>query len=206
MQKAMELQAAIRQRNAVEHEKNTKENEANRVAMDKEIAAAKKLAAEREYDNAIAAKMAEKKKLAEEKAAMLRVLEQDKRDRHGGKLPEESKKVEKTGIELVEQGLKTVKTIYTEFRQPGVAKLCLKTCNTFAGNVLKDVNEEKYRKVNLDNNAVNTRVGKINGGKVILKGLGFVENPDGSNTLVMPNVDVDLLKKAQALFKPHIED
>jgi hypothetical protein len=75
MQKAMELQAAIRQRNAVEHEKNTKENEANRVAMDKEIAAAKKLAAEREYDNAIAAKMAEKKKLAEEKAAMLRVLE-----------------------------------------------------------------------------------------------------------------------------------
>ena len=123
-------------------------------------------------------------------------------------MTEESKKekAEKSGLELLEHGIKTVKTLYTEFRQPGVAKLCFKTCNTFVGNVLKDVNEEKYKKVNLDNNAVNTRVGKINGGKAILKGLGFYENPDGTNTLVMTNVDVDLLKKAQAIFKPLIED
>jgi hypothetical protein len=137
---------------------------------------------------------------------MLRILEQDKRDRNGGKLPEESKKVEKVGLELLEFGIKTVKTIYTEFRQPGVAKTCFKTCNTFAGNVLKDVNEPKYQKVNLDNAAVNTRVAKINGGKAILKGLGFYENPDGTNTLLMTKVDVDLLKKAQAIFKPLIED
>ena len=92
MQKATELQARIRERNAVEGEKHSRENEANRRAMDKEIAAAKKIAAEREYDNGMAMKMLEKKKAAEEKAAMLRVLEQDKRDRHGGgKIPEESK-------------------------------------------------------------------------------------------------------------------
>jgi uncharacterized UBP type Zn finger protein len=68
IKKATELQAAIRERNRIEHAKNTLENEKNRAAMDKEIAAAKKLNEEREYDNAIAAKMAEKKKLAEEKA------------------------------------------------------------------------------------------------------------------------------------------
>jgi uncharacterized UBP type Zn finger protein len=68
IQKATELQAAIRERNRIEHAKNTLENEKNRAAMDKEIAAAKKLNEEREYDNAIAAKMAEKKKLQEEKA------------------------------------------------------------------------------------------------------------------------------------------
>ena len=43
--------------------------------MDKEITAARKIAEEREYENAMALKMAEKKKLKEEKAAMLRRLE-----------------------------------------------------------------------------------------------------------------------------------
>ena len=81
----------------------------------------------------------------------------------------------------------------------------MKTCSTFCGNVLKDVNEQKYRKVNLDNKAVNDRVVKVNGGKAVLKGMGFEENPDGSNTLLMQNVDADLLKKCQALFKNELD-
>jgi hypothetical protein len=138
---------------------------------------------------------------------MKAILEADKRERFGAnyKTPEERKN-DKTPLENIEHGIKTIKTIYTEFRQPGVAKTCFKTLNTFAGNVLKDTNEEKFRKVNLDNAAVNNRVGKINGGKQILKGMGFEENPDGTNTLLMQNVDVEILKKAQQLFKPLIEE
>lgn len=48
------------------------------------------------------------------------------------------------GIDLVKHGLKTVKTLYTEDRQPGVAKTCFKTCQVYLTNVLKDKNEEKF--------------------------------------------------------------
>ena len=44
---------------------------------------------------------------------------------------EEVKKAEKTPAEQVEHGIKTVITLYTEDRSPGVAKMCLKTCSTF---------------------------------------------------------------------------
>ena len=71
---------------------------------------------------------------------------------------EELKKPEKPPAEQVEHGIKTVLTLYTESRSPGVAKTCLSTCCTLMKNVLKDQANEKFRKVNLDNNAVKTRV------------------------------------------------
>ena len=48
------------------------------------------------------------------------------------------------GLDLVKHGIKTVKTLYTEDRQPGVAKTCFKTCHVYLTNVLKDKNEEKF--------------------------------------------------------------
>ena len=107
---------------------------------------------------------------------MLEQLERDKRERFGGKgsSAEAEKKASKTPAEQVEHGIKTVKTLYTEVRSPGVAKTCLKTCCTFMRNVVKDSENEKFRKINLDNNAVQTRVAKVNGGLAILKAVGFV--------------------------------
>ena len=128
---------------------------------------------------------------------MREILERDKRERFGGKLPsEESKKPEKTPAQLVEHGIKTVKTLYTELRAPGVAKTCLKTCCTFIRNVLKDPSNEKFRRVNLDNEAVQKRVGKINGGLIILKAVGFSEASDG-NYLIIENVDEAVLRNAE---------
>jgi hypothetical protein len=112
---------------------------------------------------------------------MRRKLEQDKRERFGGKIPDESKKAQKTPIEQVQKGIETVKTLYTEIRSPGVAKTCFKTCCTFVRNVMKDPENEKFRKINLDNEAVQKRVGKINGGLAILRGVGFEQATDGSN-------------------------
>lgn len=65
-------------------------------------------------------------------------LERDKRDRFGGteaEWAEEKKKHEKTPAQLVEHAIKTVKTLYTDLRAPGVAKTCLKTCHTFIKNI-----------------------------------------------------------------------
>jgi hypothetical protein len=54
---------------------------------------------------------------------------------------------------MVKHGLKTVRTLYTEDRNPGVAKLCFKTISIYLGNVIKDPNEEKFKKINLTNDA-----------------------------------------------------
>ena len=64
-----------------------------------------------------------------------------------------------------------------------MAKTCLKTCNTFISNVIKDQNNEKFRRINLDNNAVKERVVKVNGGLAILKAVGFGPASDGTNFL-----------------------
>jgi hypothetical protein len=55
---------------------------------------------------------------------------------------------------LVENGIKTVGNIYPESRAPGVAILCFQTCNTFAMNVLKDSTNDKFKRINLENEKV----------------------------------------------------
>ena len=55
------------------------------------------------------------------------------------------------------------------------------------GNFLKDPNNEKFSKINLQNNAYITRVGNVIGGNVILKEAGFVEE---EGFLVMKNTDM----------------
>jgi len=96
--------------------------------MDKEIAAAKRIADEQELIRNLEARKAEKAELAREKARMRDLLERDRKERFGGaavKAAEEAKK--KSPAEMVEHGIKTVKTLYTDIRAPGVAKTCLKT-------------------------------------------------------------------------------
>lgn len=105
----------------------------------------------------------------------------------------------------MEKGIETVKTLYTEVRAPGVAKTCLKTCCTFLRNIVKDPSNEKFQKINLDNNAVQTRIAKVNGGLAILKGAGFKNNPDGSNTLVIEKIDMPTIELGIKLLEPHFD-
>ena len=91
---------------------------------------------------------------------MLEQLKRDKEERFGKKFGGEgptavveTKPSGPQGIELVKHGLKTVRLLYTEDRQPGVMKTCFKTCHVYLGNLLKDPNEEKYKRINLSNEA-----------------------------------------------------
>lgn len=72
-------------------------------------------------------------------------------------------------------------------------------------NVVKDQDNEKFRKINLDNNAVQTRVAKVNGGLAILKGVGFASNPDGTNTLILDKVDMPVIEAAIKQLEPHFD-
>ncbi len=69
-------------------------------------------------------------------------------------------------------------------------------------NVLKDKNEEKFQRINLGNDAFQKRVGKITGGMNILKGAGFVEQPD--NTLYMEQINEEIIKEALRLLENSI--
>jgi hypothetical protein len=50
----------------------------------------------------------------------------------------EKEKEKMPPIDTIKHGIKTVTTLYTENRQPGIAKTCLKTISVYAGNVVKD--------------------------------------------------------------------
>jgi hypothetical protein len=150
--------------------------------------------------------MKEKKRFELEKNHMLLQLEMDKCERKGIPYNEEEalarilKKKEVPPIDLVKQGIKTVKSLYTEDRQPGVAKTCFKTINVYVNNVMKDPSDPKFQSINLGNEAFQKRVGKINGGLVILKGLGF--EPDVvNNKLTLKEFNADLFGKTQDMLK-----
>lgn len=64
--------------------------------MDKELAAAKRIADEQEFARQIERQKAEKAELAREKARMREQLERDRRERFGGKPPTEENKAQKT--------------------------------------------------------------------------------------------------------------
>ena len=97
--------------------------------------------------------------------------------------------------------MKIVTTVYTEDRRPGVAKTCFKTFYTFVKNVLKDPSNEKFRSINLANEKVQARIGKISGGLGMLKGVGFYEGDDGNMHLEDEFLDQDLLKQAMELVE-----
>ena len=84
---------------------------------------------------------------------MLIQLERDRCERLGIPYNEEKalenikKKEQRPPLDEIKHGIKTVKTLYTEDRQPGVAKTCLKTISVYAGNVMKDPNEPKYQSI-----------------------------------------------------------
>ena len=75
---------------------------------------------------------------------MLIQLERDRCERLNipfdeSKFWEKQKEKEKMSpIDTIKHGIKTVTTLYTEDRQPGVAKTCLKTIPVYTGNVVKD--------------------------------------------------------------------
>jgi hypothetical protein len=86
-------------------------------------------------------------------------LERDRCERLGIPFDEKkaleniAKKDKKPPIEELKHGVKTVKTLYTEDRQPGVAKTCFKTISIYVGNVVKDPSDSKFHTINLANEA-----------------------------------------------------
>ena len=140
-----------RARREVEDKKNKHEQEIARIKMSKEIAAAQRIDKEREERLQLELRKKEKQEFNDAKKQMLIQLERDKCERLGIPFDESKaveaikKKEQRPPLEEIKHGIKTVKTLYTEDRQPGVAKTCFKTISVYTGNVLKDPNDPKFQ-------------------------------------------------------------
>ena len=193
--KAKELQEKMRKIHLQKQKELEEEQERNRVRTVKEMAKAKKLAEENEMRLFIERQQREKQEAEIEMRKMLEQLARDKAERFGKKFDpftQDAKKKEYTHEENVIYYLKTIKTLYPPFRAGQTLKNCYSTIRIVLSNILKNINEDKFKKVKMTNPNVQERIGKIPLAVKTLNELGFVEEGE---FLVVKNVDKELFDK-----------
>ncbi|CAI2373716.1 unnamed protein product [Moneuplotes crassus] len=203
IQAAKDLQKRLREKRIAEDKRLEEEREKERIRSTKELQKAKKKMEENEARLRLELERKEKKEFNEEKRRMEELLRKEAAERAGKKyVPGETTKIKKKpSLQAVKDAAKIVMTLYTEDRRPGVAKTCFKTFYTLCKNVLKDTDNQKFRIVNLANEKIAARIGKISGGLGMLKGVGFYENDEGNLELMDEHLDPDLLKEAMELVE-----
>lgn len=168
------------------------EQERNRIRMTKELAKAK-----REMEDAETRRFIEqqkKKKLEEEqdKRKMMEQLARDKEERFGKKFEVGgvSEKKPPTPLEDVQYYCQAIIKLYPTFRCGDQAKNCLNLIKVAISNIIKNPDEDKFKKIKMTNPTVQERLGKISLGMKLIKSLGFKE--DGE-FYVLEKVDDKLL-------------
>lgn len=156
-----------------------------------EEAQAKRIAEERER---------EKRKVAEEKKKMQEILRQDKIARFGHAGPAAAapgEPGEKTPVERMQHAIKTIKTLYPNFRNPGKARTCVSTLLAYIGNIVNNPLEEKFRRIRTTNKAFQDRVASCTGGVMFLNAAGFEQQDE---FLVNMTQDIRLMESAVRLL------
>jgi len=85
--------------------------------------------------------------------------------------------VEKPSEELV-QALRALRKKYKDEDPKGLVT-CLQTLRTYINNLARNPHEQKFQRINADNNAFRTRVAAFDGAVPVLKACGFTEE-DGA--------------------------
>ncbi|XP_027337098.1 UBX domain-containing protein 1-like [Abrus precatorius] len=213
--KAQKLREQERKRRQEEEKRQEREREKERIQAGKKLLEAKRIAEENERNRNLALRKAEKEEEKRAREKVLQKLEQDKLNRR-----------HKQGLPL--EGLATVRSsaIGTQEKKPKPAyttaqvehlRECLRnlkrnhpseharvrrafeTLLVYVGNVAKNPQEEKYRKIRLSNPLFQDRVGSLNGGVEFLELCGFERMGD---FLCLPHekVDTSLLNSAGFLL------
>lgn len=200
-QRALELQRRLK----LEREKRDKElaqqQERDRVRSTKELNQVKVLQEEQEYKRGVEERIREKNLQQAEMKRMKELLRQDKETRFGKKFETEAEEAPaqgKTPQEKLAHSIKTVTSLYTPYRHPGVAKSCLGTLKAYTNNLLAHPEDERFRTIRKENKAFHDRVGKVTGGILYLKALGFEERGE---VFVLPQPDPALLELGLALLE-----
>ncbi|XP_004510266.1 uncharacterized protein [Cicer arietinum] len=197
-----------------------REREKERIQEGKKLLEAKRIAEENERKRNLSLRKAEKEEEQRARENILKKLEQDKLNRRSilG-LPLENqatvtspaivinqKKISKpiyttTKIEHLRECLRSLKREHKG--ENARIRRAFETLLVYVGNVVKNPNEEKYRKIRLSNPLFQDRVGSLNGGVEFLELCGF-ERMDDFLYLPSEKVDMELLSSAGSVLNSAI--
>lgn len=86
--------------------------------------------------------------------------------------------------------IKTIKTLYPHFRNPGQAKTTLSTLRLYLHNIANNPLEPKFQKIKKENKAFQDRIAKITGATNFLKAAGFEEDEEYFS---LNNINIEVL-------------
>lgn len=204
-ERARELQKKAREMHIQKQKELEAEQEKNRVRSIKELQEAQRLAKETETRLYVERRKKEKMEAEQAKREMLMQLARDKEERFGKKFdPFSQKEVKKeyTKYENVEYYLKVIKTTIHPNIERDRFMNCYTTLRAILRNILKDVNNEKFKKVKMTNPNVQERIGNIPMAIKTLEELGFVTEGE---FMVAKNIDTDLYNKTVDYLNSEIE-
>ncbi|KAF7836995.1 UBX domain-containing protein 1 [Senna tora] len=204
--KQQELRERARKKKEEEEKRMEREREKERIRVGKELLEAKRIEEENERKRLLALRKAEKEEEKRAREKIRQKLEEDKAERRRrlGLPPEEpsaskpSTVVEEkkstlpvrpaTKSEQMRECLRSLKQNHKD--DDARVKRAFQTLLTYVGNVVKNPDEEKFRKIRLSNQTFQERVGALKGGIDFLEICGF-EKMEGGEFLFLARDKVD---------------
>ncbi|KAJ4790962.1 UBX domain-containing protein 1 [Rhynchospora pubera] len=206
--KAQELRERARKKKEEEEKRMEREREKERIRIGKELLEAKRIEEENARKRILELRRLEKEEEKRAREKIRQKLEEDKAERRRklGLPPEDpttatpSAPVEEkkpmmlpikpaTKAERMRDCLRSLKQHHKD--EDAKVKRAFQTLLTYAGNVAKNPNEEKFRKIRLNNPSFQERVGSLHGGIEFLEICGF-EKIENGEFLFLAREKVDL--------------
>lgn len=206
--KAQELRERARKKKEEEEKRQEREREKERIRVGKELLEAKRIEEENERKRILMLRKAEKEEEKRAREKIRQKLEEDRAERRRklGLPPEDPAAVKPstpvveekksmlpirpaTKAEQMRECLRSLKHNHKE--EEARVKKAFQTLLTYVGNVAKNPDEEKFRKIRLNNPSFQERVGGLRGGIEFLELCGF-EKIEGGEFLFVPRNKVDL--------------
>ena len=85
----------------------------------------------------------------------------------------------------------------SSYRAGGDGGNCLKILKLYIGNVVDNPDEEKFKKINMENKAYKSKVKPFLGAKNLLLCVGFSPSEDGTHFILAEDADMNVLKQAK---------
>ncbi|XP_030933627.1 UBX domain-containing protein 1-like isoform X3 [Quercus lobata] len=190
--KAQELRNKSHKKKEEEEKKLERQREKERIRASKDLTEAKRILESNEKQRYLALKKKEEKEEKRAREKILKKLEHDKVERRSRLgLPPESPSV-KPSTHLLQEKTNDGARVRRAFE----------TLLIYVGNIAKNPDEEKFRKIRLTNPLFQDRVGNLRGGMEFLELCGF-ERTEGDEFLYLPDdkVDMEILNTAGSELK-----
>lgn len=206
--KAQELRERARKKKEEEEKRMEREKEKERIRVGKELLEAKRIEEENERKRILALRRAEKEEEQRAREKIRQKLEEDKAERRRklGLPPEDPAAVKPsasvvqekktflpvkpvTKVEQMRECLRSLKQNHKD--EDAKVKRAFHTLLTYIGNVAKNPDEEKFRKIRLTNPSFQERVSGLKGGIEFLELCGF-EKIEGGEFLFLPRDKVEM--------------